>query len=162
MLPSPPVILDPCLQWSPWKQTWQLFGCTRSFQRMHLQQKTKSSRENGVKAKRILKNLQSEKFDKFMYLLLDVMMVCQQGFPRRWFCIADVLVHLEGGISKLEARRCERGARFTDTQIRLKKEIAVLKCGTEKKQELTLTSKQASKLIERVVFNQLYEYLNTG
>ena len=35
-------------------------------------------------------------------------------------------MNLEGEISKLEARRCERGARFADTQIRLKEETAVL------------------------------------
>ena len=108
MLPWPPVILDPCLQRSPWKQTWRLFGGTRSFQRMHLQQRTESKGENGVKAKKSWRTFISEKFGKFTYFSLDEMKVCQQGFPRRWFCIADVLVNLEGEISKLEARRCER------------------------------------------------------
>lgn len=78
MLPSPPVILDPCLQRSPWKQTWRLFGGTPSFQRMHLQQKTESKAENGVKAERILKNLQSEKCDKFVLLAW-----CNEGLSVR-------------------------------------------------------------------------------
>ena len=41
---------------------------------MHLQQKTEANGEDGAKAKGILKNLQANKFVKFTYFLLDVMM----------------------------------------------------------------------------------------
>ena len=67
----------------------------------HLQHYLQTKGDNGVKAKGILQNLQSEKFVKFMYFLLDVMKVLSdlsKSFQRDEFCITDLLVHLEAGI----------------------------------------------------------------
>ena len=58
-----------------------------------------------------------------------------------------MLVNLEEGISKLEAIRCERVARYTDFQKRYSEETGVQKCGTEKNQVLTLT--------EQVLFQKM-------
>ena len=67
----------------------------------HLQHNLQTKGDDGVKAKGILQNLQSEKFVKFMYFLLDVMKVLSdlsKSFQRDEFCITDLLVHLEAGI----------------------------------------------------------------
>lgn len=110
---------------------------------MHLQHKSQTKGEDGAKAKGILKNLQSEKFVKFMYFLLDVMKVLSdlsKSFQRDEFCITDLLVHLEGGISQLDVLRLQRGPRYQEFEKRYNGGSGVLKCGTSKNHELKLTN----------------------
>lgn len=79
---------------------------------MHLQHKSQTKGDDGAKAKGILQNLQSERFVKFMYFLLDVMKVLSdlsKSLQRDEFCITNFLLHLKSGISQLDVLRVQRG-----------------------------------------------------
>jgi len=109
---------------------------------MHLQHKSQTKGDDGAKAKGMLQTLQSDKFVKFMYFLLDVMKVLSdlsKSFQREEFCITDLLVNLEAAISQLDVLRQERGPKYKDFLKRYNEETGVLMCGKEKDQMLKLT-----------------------
>lgn len=89
---------------------------------MHLQHKSETRGEDGANVKGILQNLQTEKFVKFMYFLLNVMKVLSdlnKSFQREEFCITDLLVNLEGGVLQLNALRIERGPKYRGIMVKL-------------------------------------------
>ena len=96
----------------------------------HLQHKSQTKGDDGAKAKGIVHNLQSEKFVKFMYFLLDVMKVVSdlsKSFQRDECCITDLLVHLEAGISQLDVLRRQRGPNYQTFRKRYDWQTGVLK-----------------------------------
>ena len=107
----------------------------------HLQHKSQTKGDDGAKAKGILQNLQCEKFVKFLYFLLDVMKVLSdlsKSFQRDDFCITDLLVHLEAGISQLDVLRLQRGPKYQAFEMRYNGQTGVLKSGVKNNHELKL------------------------
>ena len=108
----------------------------------HLQHKSQTKGDDGAKAKGILQNLQSEKFVKFLYFLLDVMKVLSdlsKSFQRDEFCITDLLVHLEAGISQLDVLKLQRGPKYQAFEKRYNGQTGVLKSGVKNNHELKLS-----------------------
>ena len=108
----------------------------------HLQHNSQAKRDDGAKAKGILQNLQSEMFVKFLHFLLDVMKVLSdlsKSFQRDEFCINDLLVHLEAGISQLDVLRLQRCPRYQAFEKRYNGKNGVLKSGVRNNHELKLS-----------------------
>ena len=107
----------------------------------HLQHNSQTKGDDKEQAKGILHNLQSEKFVKFMYFLLDVKEVLldlNKSSQRDKSCIATLPVHLEAGISQLDVLRLQRGPRYQafekrhngQTGIKNNHELKLSKTGT--------------------------------
>ena len=79
---------------------------------------------------------------KFKYFLLDVMEVLSdvsKSFQRDEFCITDLLVHLEAGISQLDVLRLQRGPRYQAFEKRYNGQTGVLKSGVKNNHKLKLS-----------------------
>ena len=71
---------------------------------MHMQHKTAPSDEHGQRAKGILKDLQSDKFLKYLDLMMDVTKVLStlsKTFHGDELCITDVVTTLETTLTPL-------------------------------------------------------------
>lgn len=100
---------------------------------MLLHHKSQTKGDDGKKDKGVLQHLQSKKFVKFRYFPIDVMKVLSdlnKPFQRDQFCITNLLVCLEAGISQFDALRPQRGQRYQD---------GALQCRTKKNPKLKLT-----------------------
>lgn len=100
---------------------------------MLLHHKSQTKGDDGKKDKGVLQHLQSKKFVEFRYFSIDVMKVLSdlnKSFQRYQFCITNLLVCLEAGISQFDALRPQRGRRYQD---------GALQCGTKKNPKLKLT-----------------------
>ena len=113
----------------------------------HLQHNSQTKGDERAKAMGILQNLQREKFVKFMYFLLDVIKALSdlnKSFQRDEFCITDLLVHLEAGISQLDVLRLQRGPRYQSFEKRYNGQTEVLKSTGTSKTTMSLScQKQA-------------------
>ena len=109
---------------------------------MHLQHKAGTSDEQGQQAKGILKDLQSEKFVKYLYFMMDVTKVLStlsKTFQSDELCITDVVTSLETTLTILEQLRQEKGPQYKRFEEGYCEETGILKCGKNNTQEVRLT-----------------------
>lgn len=109
---------------------------------MHLQHKGGLSDEQGQRAKGILKDLLSEKFVKYLYLMMDVTKVLStlsKTFQSDELCITDVVTSLETTLTLLEELRLEKGPHYKRFIESYSEETTILKCGKNNSQEVQLT-----------------------
>ena len=122
--------------------------------------------EDGACAKGILKQLQSEKFVKHLYFLLDVMKILSElgkSFQQDKLCITDVVAKLETTTTMLEELKLQRGAYYTKVVESYSEETAVFMCGKDKGRQLKLTN--AGNMLDQqfdTFLTEVLNYMKTG
>lgn len=114
---------------------------------MLLHHKSQTKGDDAAKGKGVLQHLESKNFVKFMYFWINLIKVLSNltnSFQRDQFCITNLCVYLEAGISQLDVLRLQGDPGYQG---------GVLKCGAKKNPKLKLT-KQAPAVCDPRKMNQ--------